>query len=89
MYEAGQMKPASKENSMTETKHIARVVGRILLSALESATTAANGNPEAQRWIEQLRDDLKPDLDWMMRYNRFFDIPEEGENEDIDPTYEW
>lgn len=72
---------------MSNPQSTARVIGRILIGALEAATTAANGDEEAQRFVQDLRDELKPDLDWMMRYNRFFDIPEDPQEED--PTFGW
>lgn len=67
---------------MTQPEPIARIIARIFLGALDAAATAANGDPDAQRFCEQARDYLKPELDWMMRYGDYFEWPSVGEPED-------
>lgn len=75
---------------MPESKpeQIVRVIARILLTALDSATTAANGNPDCQAFIAELRDELKPDLDWMMRYGVIYGAGIDSSDAE-DPTKDW
>lgn len=68
---------------------IARIIARILLNALNAATVAAHGDESAQAFVTELRDELKPDLDWMMRYGCFFTPDREDEPETEDPTQDW
>lgn len=68
---------------------IARIIARILLNALNAATVAARGDEGAQAFVTELRDELKPDLDWIMRYGVFFTEDRIDEPENEDPTQDW
>lgn len=52
-----------------------REVARILYAMLDSMTVLVrhHGDPDAVAIVEDLRDELKPTLDWAIRYGSWFD----------------
>lgn len=60
-----------------DPEHASRTIAKVLLAYLEAMTkvAASTRDPEAYEWLAQLRDELKPELDWVIRNGRWFREP--------------